>query len=144
MTYEYERVIAPADALRLHLNENTAGCSPKVIAALHRLTRHDIATYPDYDAVTAACAARLGVSPDRLLLTNGLDDGILAAAMSALKHSPREAPFEAIVVVPAFDMYAACADAAGGRVVEVPLGDDFAFPLGDVLAAITSGRARSS
>ena len=34
MTHEYERVIAPADALRLHLNENTAGCSPKVLEAI--------------------------------------------------------------------------------------------------------------
>ena len=91
MTHEYERVIAPADALRLHLNENTAGCSPKVLEAIQSLTRHDIATYPDYDAVTAACAARLGVGADRLVLTNGLDDGILATAMAALKHSPRGA-----------------------------------------------------
>ena len=88
MSYEYERVAASGDALRLHLNENTAGCSPKVIAALQRLTRHDIATYPDYDAAVDACAARLGVDPGRLLLTNGLDDGILAAAVSALQHSP--------------------------------------------------------
>lgn len=136
MTHEYERVIAPADALRLHLNENTAGCSPRVLAAIHQLTRHDIAIYPDYDAVTAACAARLDVSPDRLVLTNGLDDGILATAIAALKHSPREAPFESIIVVPAFDMYAACTDAAGGRIVEVPLGDDFVFPLAAILAAV--------
>jgi histidinol-phosphate aminotransferase len=142
MSYEYERVAPSGTALRLHLNENTAGCSPNVLAALGRLTRHDIATYPDYDAVVAACAARLGIAPERVLLTNGLDDGILAAAVSALKHSPIHEPFEAIVVVPAFDMYAACADAAGGRVVEVPLGDDFAFPIREVLAAVT-GRTRA-
>jgi histidinol-phosphate aminotransferase len=138
MSYEYERVVAPGNALRLHLNENTAGCSPKVIAALQRLTRQDIAVYPDYDAVVAACAARLGVDPARLLLTNGLDDGILATAVSALRGSPIAEPFEAIVVVPAFDMYAACADAAGGRIVEVPLGPDFDFPIRGVLRAITS------
>jgi histidinol-phosphate aminotransferase len=138
MSYEYERVVAPGNALRLHLNENTAGCSPKVIAALQRLTRQDIATYPDYDAAVDATAARLGVDPDRLILTNGLDDGILAAAVSALKGSSIAEPFEAIVVVPAFDMYAACADAAGGRVVEVPLGHEFAFPIREVLEAITT------
>ena len=52
MTHEYARVVAPADALRLHLNENTAGCSPKVLAAIHGLTRHDVAIYPDYETVT--------------------------------------------------------------------------------------------
>jgi histidinol-phosphate aminotransferase len=46
-----------------------------------------------------------------------------------------------VVVVPAFDMYAACSDAAGGRVVEVPLGPGFAFPLERVLESI-SGRTR--
>jgi histidinol-phosphate aminotransferase len=137
MSYEYERVAASGSALRLHLNENTAGCSPKVIAALGRLTREAIASYPDYDAVVGACADRLGIDPERLVLTNGLDDGILAAAVSALKHSPIEEPFEAIVVVPAFDMYAACADAAGGRVVQVPLGPDFVFPIREVLGALT-------
>jgi histidinol-phosphate aminotransferase len=137
MMYEYERAVAPGGALRLHLNENTAGCSPKVIAALQRLTKHDIATYPDYDAVVAACAARLDVAPERLLLTNGLDDGILAASVSAMKNSPLDAPLEGIVVVPAFDMYAACIDAAGGRVVAVPLAPDFAFPIQEVLDAIS-------
>jgi histidinol-phosphate aminotransferase len=136
MTHEYERVIAPADALRLHLNENTAGCSPHVLAAIQALTRDDVATYPDYDAVTSACAQRLAVSEDRLVLTNGLDDGILAASIAALRHSPREAPFESIIVVPAFDMYAACTDAVGGRIVEVPLGEGFAFPLAALLAAL--------
>jgi histidinol-phosphate aminotransferase len=136
MSHQYERVTAPGDALRLHLNENSAGCSPAVIAALQGLSRHDIATYPDYDQVVATTAARLGVTPDHLVLTNGLDDGILAASISALRHSPREAPYEAIIVVPAFDMYAACTDAAGGRIVEVPLGDGFAFPLTAILSAL--------
>ncbi len=138
MSYEYERAVAAGDALRLHLNENTAGCSPGVIAALQTLTRQSVAIYPDYETVVAACAARLGVQPERLLLTNGLDDGILATAVSALRNSPAEEPFEAIVVVPAFDMYAACADSAGGRVVEVPLGPEFVFPVREVIQAVTT------
>jgi histidinol-phosphate aminotransferase len=104
--------------------------------ALQTLTRQDIAMYPDYDATIAACAARLGVAPDSLLLTNGLDEGILASSVAALRNSPAAAPFEAIVVVPAFDMYAACTEAAGGRVVGVPLGAGFTFPLDVVLQAI--------
>lgn len=136
MSYEYERVLTPASGLRLHLNENTSGCSPAVVEALRALTRRDLAAYPDYDAAVAACAARLGVAADSLVLTNGLDEGILAAAVAALRNSPAASPFEAIVVVPAFDMYAACTDAAGGRVVDVPLGAGFTFPLDAVLGAI--------
>ncbi|OFW04818.1 MAG: hypothetical protein A3H96_10420 [Acidobacteria bacterium RIFCSPLOWO2_02_FULL_67_36] len=133
MSYEYERVVTPSSGLRLHLNENTAGCSPAVIAALRGLTRQQAAFYPDYDEATDAAAARLGVTADRLLLTNGLDEGILATAVAAHRGS---ADSEAIVVLPAFDMYAACSDAAGGQVVEVPPPADLSFPLDRVLAAI--------
>ncbi len=135
MSYDYERV-APAAGLRLHLNENTAGCSPAVVDALRALSAQDLAIYPDYDAAIAAGAARLQVAADSLLLTNGLDEGILVAAMVALRGTTAETPLEAIVVVPAFDMYAACTDATGGAVVEVPLGAEFAFPLDGVLAKV--------
>jgi histidinol-phosphate aminotransferase len=135
MSYEYERVATPAGGLRLHLNENTAGCSPAVMDALAGLTRIAIAEYPDYDAVVSATASRLGVSADSLLLTNGLDEGILVAAMAAFRATAGSG--EAIVVVPAFDMYAACTDATGGRVVEVPLGSGFEFPLERLLSHIT-------
>lgn len=136
MSYEYERVATPASGLRLHLNENTAGCSPAVVEAIARLTRVDLAAYPDYDAAIEAATRRLGVPADSLLLTNGLDEGILAAAMVALRGSSPAAPFEAIVVVPAFDMYAACTDAVGGTVVDVPLLPEFEFPLTRLLSVI--------
>ncbi len=136
MSYEYERVATPPGGLRLHLNENTAGCSPRVIETLRAFTREQAAYYPDYDDAIAAAARWLKVEPAQVLLTNGLDEGILAVSVAALRGSAAADPPEAIVVVPAFDMYAACADAAGGRVVEVPLGDDFTFPRDAVLRAI--------
>lgn len=133
MSYEYERVATPSSGLRLHLNENTAGCSPAVVEALRTLTAVQLAEYPDYDAAIDATRRRLGVNEDSVLLTNGLDEGILVAAMVAFRNQPEG---HGIVVVPAFDMYAACTDAVGGRVVEVPLDADFGFPLERVLAAI--------
>jgi len=136
VSYEYERVATPASGLRLHLNENTAGCSPAVIDAIARLTRVDLASYPDYDAAIAACAVRLEVDPNALVLTNGLDEGILAAAMVALRDCSPDNRLEAIVVVPAFDMYASCTDAVGGTIIEVPLRSGFEFPLDDVLDGI--------
>jgi histidinol-phosphate aminotransferase len=136
MSHEYEKVASPASGLRLHLNENTSGCSPAVLAALHSITCMQAAFYPDHSAAAAACARHLGVDDDRLLLTNGLDEGILAAAVAALRASSDERPYEGIVVVPAFDEYAACIDAVGGRVVEVPHGPEFSFPLDDVLQAL--------
>ncbi|HEX6973901.1 MAG TPA: aminotransferase class I/II-fold pyridoxal phosphate-dependent enzyme, partial [Vicinamibacterales bacterium] len=136
MSYEYERVATPASGRRLHLNENTAGCSPAVIAALQSLTRQDAAFYPDYDAAIEATAAHLGVTADRVLLTNGMDEGILAVSVAALRGFAAAAPAEAIVVQPAFDMYAACTDAAGGRLVFVAPEPDFSFRAERVLAAM--------
>ena len=134
MAYEYERVMTPSSGLRLHLNENTAGCSPRVMDALRTLTRENAAFYPDYEETIAACARHLGVEPDRLQLTNGLDEGILACSVAAMRGSSGAG--EALVIVPAFDMYAACADAAGARVVELQHGADWEFPLDAALRAV--------
>jgi histidinol-phosphate aminotransferase len=86
MTSQYQREPELGEGLRLHLNENTGGCSPAVIAALRALSPMDAAVYPDYTRVTDLCARHLGVDPARLLLTNGLDEGILAAAIAYLQR----------------------------------------------------------
>jgi histidinol-phosphate aminotransferase len=132
----YEMVPSQSSGLRLHLNENTAGCASAVIEALRSITCETAALYPDYSRATAACAKFLQVDERQLCLTNGLDEGILLTAVAALRGGAAGAPFEAIVVVPAFDMYATCTDAAGGRVVEIPLDENFAFPLESVLSAV--------
>lgn len=137
MTHEYEKPATPSSGLRLHLNENTIGCSPAVLEALRALTCTDAAFYPDYTRAVTACANHLGVAEDEVQLTNGLDEGILAVSVASLRGGGDPA-YEAVVVVPAFDMYAATADAAGGRVVEVPHAADFRFPLDSVLAVLGS------
>ena len=131
----YEKAVTPASGLRLHLNENTGGPSPAVLQALRDLTPEAIAFYPDYSAAIAAAAAWLGVTDDNLLLTNGLDEGILAASLAAMRGAHADAA-EAIVVVPTFEMQAACAEAAGARIVQVPLLADFEFPTADILRAV--------
>src|SRR5205814_578853 len=75
------------DGLRLHQNENTGGCSPRVIEALSRLRPDQIGFYPPYAAATDAVAKYLGVPPDRVTLTNGLDEGIMSLAVAYLRPS---------------------------------------------------------
>jgi histidinol-phosphate aminotransferase len=137
---EYQRPAAAAGGLRLHLNENTAGASPRVLEAIRDLDVHAIAFYPEYDEVVAEAAAYLGVPASWLLLTNGLDEGILAATVAAAQASVIAGglggPPEGIVPQPAFDMYAVCTGAVGGRVVEVAPPADLRFPLEGVLGAI--------
>ena len=138
----YVRPTDRAGALRLHLNENTGGCSPRVIEALRALSPIDAAVYPDYARVNDVCARYLGVDPSRLLLTNGLDEGILAAAIAYLQREPGTAGAgggapEGLIAEPCFGMYADCIEAVGGRIVRVAPPSDLEFPLDAVLAAIT-------
>jgi len=135
-THEYVRLLDPGDGLRLHLNENTAGCSPRVLAAMRAVSAQEAACYPDYTRLHEACAAHLGVPVEQVLVTNGLDEGIHGVAFGWLRRTEDGRARTAIVVEPAFDMYAACAEAAGARIVQVPPGHDFAFPLDATLAAI--------
>lgn len=137
MSFQYQREPDLGDGLRLHLNENTGGCSPAVVAALRSLGAVDVARYPDYRQMTAACAAYLGVDEDWLLVTNGLDEGLLAAAMACLQRARGVEP-EAVIIEPAFGMYADCVEATGGRIVSVQPRPSFEFPLEETLASLTA------
>src|SRR5712692_7883742 len=125
------------DGLRLHQNENTGGCSPRVIEALARLRVDQIGFYPPYAAATDAVAAYLGVAPDRVTLVNGLDEGIMALSVACLRAATGGPLLEAIVPEPAFEIFRFDTAVAGGTLVQVMPKAEFAFPLDEVLAAIT-------
>jgi histidinol-phosphate aminotransferase len=138
----YNRLPEVGSGLRLHLNENTGGCSPAVLRALATLSPAEIAFYPDYGPITTECEGFFGVPAGCVQLTNGLDEGLqVVAQRAALVHMDQTRaashPFESIVVEPAFEMYAACTESAGGRVVRVPSGPDLDFPADAVLRAIS-------
>jgi len=124
------------NSLRLHLNENTAGCSPAVAETLRALGRSTAAFYPDYDEARDAAAGYLGVPPDHVQLTNGLDEGILTVTAAAFRDRTGGIP-DVVSVVPAFDVFEGCATALGGRMVSVPLGDDLTTRPDDLRAALT-------
>jgi len=140
----------PGPGLRLHLNENTGGCSPKVVEAVRAFTAERLALYPDFKDAILETAAFLGVDPDRIVLTNGLDEGILLASIGYLvPRAPRAlvelgAPDlppsglpEIVVALPTFEPYLHAAKAMGARIVSVPATPDFSFPADAVLRAVT-------
>jgi histidinol-phosphate aminotransferase len=134
---KYQKPAELYDGLRLHQNENTGGCSPRVLEALHALRADQICFYPPYEAATGACAEYLGVDPDRVSLLNGLDEGIMALAVGYLRPSAEGVIADAVIPEPAFEIFAFDTEVVGGRAVRVMPGRDFEFPLKDVLDAIT-------
>ena len=105
---------SPGNGLKLHLNENTGGCSPRVIDAIRARAPADICAYPNYRSAVLACAGYFGVDPEWILLTNGLDEGIFVTTIACFART-RDAALEAIVPVPAFDPYFTRSSAPTGR-----------------------------
>ena len=137
----YARPADRAGALRLHLNENTGGCSQAVITAISRISAEEIACYPDYASLNSECAAYLNVSESELVLTNGLDEGLLALTVSAFRRAHTTTGLypnpEAITPAPAFEMYSVFVKAAGGTVVSVPPGSNLEPPVEAICRAMS-------
>jgi histidinol-phosphate aminotransferase len=121
--------------LRLDFNENTAGCSPKVLSAMKRaITREKLAVYPEYDEARQKVAAFFRVPPGELLFTNGTDE-----AIQVLVNTYVDAGDGVLVLAPSYAMYRFYAQVAGAEITEVAYrAADLAFPLEEVLGAITT------
>lgn len=128
----YRPPLAGRTGLRLDFNESTVGCSPRVLARLRSLDSELLARYPEREPVEREVAGFLGLDPAQVLLTNGVDEAIHLLCSTYLDPGD-----EALIVVPTFAMYAIFAQAEGARVIEVRAGENFAFPLQDVLARIS-------
>ncbi len=129
---EYHPPLAQRDGLRLDFNENTEGCSARVLQRLKEITAEDLARYPERSPVEAIVAVHLGLAPEQVLLTNGVDEAIHLLCETYLE--PQD---EVLVVTPTFSMYEIYAAATGARVIRVQCEADFRFPLAKVVQSIT-------
>jgi histidinol-phosphate aminotransferase len=129
-TYE-----APAEGregkVRLDFNENTAGCSPKVIRALGKMSPKQLAMYPEYERCTARLARYFGVRAKELLLTNGGDD-----ALRVFFDAFVDAGSSILVCEPTFPMYRYYGEIAGARVEALRFGREMEFPMSEILAGL--------
>ncbi len=129
--HEYHPPLGDRTGLRLDFNENTVGASPRCLTRLRALTVEDLARYPSREPIEREVASFLGLRPKEVLLTNGVDEGIRLLCETYLEPGD-----ETIIVAPTFAMYEICALARGARVIAVPAGKGFAFPLEGILTAI--------
>lgn len=109
--------------LRLDFNENTVGCSPRVLERLRRIGFEELARYPEREPVEDLVATHLGIGAGELLLTNGVDEAIHLLCEAYLEPSD-----EVCIAVPTFSMYEIFAAGTGAQVVSVPAAENFAFP----------------
>ncbi len=123
-----------AGKLRLDFNENTVGCSPRVIEFLtSRLCEDQLSIYPEYTRVKPALAAFFKVRPDELLLTNGTDEAIQVLVNTYIDDND-----EVLILRPSYAMYRFYAEVAGARIIEIDyIPGTLAFPLAQLLDSIT-------
>jgi len=134
---QYQPPLGDRSGLRLDFNENTGGCSPRVIERLRQLQPEQMACYPEREPVEREVASFLGLQPEQVLLTNGVDEAIHLVCEAYL-----EAKDDALIVVPTFAMYQICAGATGARVISIPADKDFGFPTAKVMAHTTAPKTR--
>ena len=134
---QYQPPLGDRSGLRLDFNENTGGCSPRVIEALRQLQPEQMACYPEREPVEREVASFLGVRPEQVLLTNGVDEAIHLVCEAYLEPDD-----DVLIVVPTFAMYQICAAATGAQVISIPAETDFRFPTSKILAYTTSPRTR--
>ena len=129
----YEPPLSGRDGLRLDFNENTTGCSPRVLERLRSLSAESLAIYPERASAERMIADFLGVTTSSVLLTNGVDEAIHLVCETFLEPGD-----EVLLAVPTFAMYEVSATATGATVVTVPCDADFAFPTSALLVGINA------
>jgi histidinol-phosphate aminotransferase len=130
--HAYRPPLAGRQGLRLDFNESAIGCSPRVLARLRSLDAEALARYPEREPAERVAAEFLGLDPAQILLTNGVDEAIHLLCSTYLEPGD-----EAIIVVPTFALYAIFVQAEGARVVQVLSGENFVFPLEDLLSRLS-------
>src|SRR5204863_8717321 len=100
MLPSYHPPLGGRDGLRLDFNENTIGCSPRVLNCLRHVGMEQLARYPEREPVEAAVADFFGIAASQLLLTNGVDEAIHLLCQTHLEPGD-----EALIVVTTYSMY---------------------------------------
>src|SRR5271163_1621212 len=128
----YHSPIVSRSGLSLDLNESMAGCSPRVLARLRSLSAADVSLYPQREIGERLVADFLGLAPEQVLLTNGVDEAL--SVLFATYLGPGD---ELLFADPTFVMYPMLGDALGAKVVRLRSREDLALPVADFLAGVS-------
>jgi histidinol-phosphate aminotransferase len=129
---EYHPPLAGRTALRLDFNENTFGCSPRVMERLRAMTAEEMTKYPEREPAERIVAKHFGLRGEQVLLTNGVDEAIHLMCCAFL-----EADDEALIATPSFFMYDVSVQMMTPHLRKVQADASLEFPFERFMAAIT-------
>lgn len=112
--------------IRLDLNENTLGCSPKVIEVLKNAKISDVAFYPEYDELIRKIALKYAILPQNILLTNGGDDAIRCVIQTYVNSNEL-----VLITEPTFSMFEIQLMLQNALIKKIFYKEDFLFPFKD-------------
>ncbi len=118
--------------LRLDFNENTVGCSPKVLEAINNINEEEIAAYPEYSKFKAKLANYLRIDKENLMVTNATDEAIMVLMQAYIEKGE-----EIIIPIPTFAMFKFYAEIAEAKIKEISYTTNLTFPTKKVLDSIT-------
>ncbi len=118
--------------IRLDFNENTFGCSPKVLERFKEILIEDFSIYPENNTFRLKLAKYLNLFPSEVLPSNGTDE-----AIKIIMDAYLDTDQELILLTPSFTMYEIYALIAGAKIQPILYKTDLSFPLEDILAAIS-------
>jgi histidinol-phosphate aminotransferase len=129
---EYHPPLAGRTALRLDFNENTFGCSPRVMERLRGVTAEEMTKYPEREPAERIVAKHFGLQGEQVLLTNGVDEAIHLMCCAFL-----EADDEALIATPSFFMYDVSVQMMTPHLRRVQADASLEFPFERFMASIT-------
>ena len=123
-----------AGKLRLDFNENTVGCSPRVLRTLKKhATRELLSVYPEYEGARQSIAPFFGVKPEQMTFSDGTDEAIQVLVSTYVDDGD-----EVVIPWPTFPIFRVAVEIAGGTPRFIPYVEpDLAFPLRPLLESIT-------
>lgn len=120
--------------LRLDMNENLLGCSPKARTALRRLNVETLTMYPEKETAIARLAPAFGVRPDEMLVVGGIDEALRLIADAYIERGR-----SVLLVEPTFPMYRFYAEQRDARIRTLRYDREMRFPLREVLRVLSTG-----
>lgn len=131
---DVQREYGISDVIKMASNENPWGTSPLALEAMREeLGRGNLYPEGSCRALREALAARLGVTPEMIVVSNGADNVLMMIAQAFVEKGD-----EVVMACPTFAFYRTAVLLMGGIPVEVPL-RDFTHDLRGMAAAVGPG-----